>query len=73
MGQAGIWPVSTAWWVRPGWKVVGGPCLVSPGGSQRSEHVIQRGRFADSSLCHTRLQAINQPGPWEERSAAVRG
>lgn len=49
-----------------------GPGLVSPEGSQRSEHVIHRGHSVDSSLRHTRLQAINQPGPWEERSAATR-
>ena len=46
--------------------------LVSPERSQRSERVIHRGHSADSSLRHTRLQAINQPGPWEERSAAIR-
>ena len=46
--------------------------LVSPERSQRSERVIHRGHSADSSLRHTRLQAINQPGPWEERCAATR-
>lgn len=53
---------------EPDWD----PAWAHWSGKLRSKHVIQRGHYADSSLCHTRLQAINQPGPREEQSSAIR-
>lgn len=71
LGHVGTWPMSAVWWARLSQKVLGVQAW-SPWKDLRDEHVIQRGYFADSSFHHTRLQAINQPGPWEECSMAIR-